>query len=83
MFLFFLTKYPNAVSNTYVFAQSSFDLTDLPYPCTNLKAVCQLYHCSFAFLLASIHLSLLAGEGARGRNKTVDYSLTEKGEQAS
>jgi hypothetical protein len=25
MFLFLLTKYPNAESNTYVFAQSSFD----------------------------------------------------------
>jgi hypothetical protein len=31
MLLFFLTKYPNAESNTYVFPQSSFDLIDLPY----------------------------------------------------
>jgi hypothetical protein len=29
-FLFFITKGPKAESITYVFAQSSFDLTDLP-----------------------------------------------------
>ena len=39
MFLFFSTKYPNAESKTYVFAQSSFDLIDLPYPCINLNAL--------------------------------------------
>src|SRR5918995_5473077 len=39
--LFFFTKYPNAESNMYVLAQSSFDLTDLPYACINFNAVCQ------------------------------------------
>ena len=38
--MFFFIKGPNAESNTYVFAQSSFDLIDLPYPCTSLNAVC-------------------------------------------
>ena len=34
-------RWLNDESNTYVLAQSSFDLTDLPYACTNLRAVCQ------------------------------------------
>ena len=41
IFTFFFTKYPNAESKMYVFAQSSFDLIDLPYACINFNAVCQ------------------------------------------
>src|SRR5215469_7884704 len=61
IFLFFLTKFSNPESNTYVFAQSSFDLIDLPYPCTNLNAVCQVYHCLLALLFASVRLSPKSG----------------------
>src|SRR5215469_9973806 len=57
MFLFLFTKGPNAESNTYVFAHSSLDLTDLLYPCTSLNAVCHVYHCLLSFLFASVHLS--------------------------
>jgi hypothetical protein len=65
--LYKLWHCPNAESKTYVFAQSSFDLIDLPYPCTNLNAVCQVYHCPFFFLFSFAHIvPILNGRDSEG-----------------
>lgn len=56
MFLSFMTKAPG--SNTYGFAQSSFDLIDLQHTCINFNAVCKLYFAQNSF----IHLCPILGQ---------------------
>src|SRR5215469_5888658 len=56
MFLSFMTKAPG--SNTYGFAQSSFDLIDLQHTWINFNAVCKLYFAQNSF----IHLCPILGQ---------------------